>query len=277
MNNENFFEELDYEEIHRKLNVRKKDCLDWLKKALETEVKTNQSNPHQLSMEYAKLLRSRNLNLAIAKKYTEEELYDIKIMEAIKTSSTFLEAVYKVNQIEYKEEELIKIDNLAKYFEMIRSKDYYTVVLSCKDTCSKYWESFLIETKLPVGITPAYRSSFAFVINNNDVLYEESSKKTITHHCTSIKNVQPLEMVYEEKNACYIVKNVYLQSYIKILSTGYNELDQTSRSEILVNNIDFSMNKRGINVIVIDNRYGKVVDSFNVDTYADSSLKMIRK
>lgn len=48
------------------------------------------------------------------------------------------------------------------------------------------------------------------------------------------------------------------------------------RSEILVDNIDYSMNRIGINIVVIDKETGNIMDSINVNTYSDPSLKINR-
>ena len=276
LDNKDFFVDLDYDEIHRRLDVRKKDCLDWLQGALEKEVKT-ENNSYELSMEYAKLLRSRNFNLEIATKYKAEELYNTRVEEELETADTFLNAVYRANNMDYIADEITKTDNLAKYFETIRSRKYYTVVLSCKDSCSRYWNEFITESRLVVGVMPSYRNGLCIVINNDDILYEETSDKMLVCNCVSIKIPQSMNVKYDEENAHYIIGNSYMPSYIKIISAGYDETDKTSKSEIIVNNIDFSMNERGINIVVIDNRYGKVIDSFNVDTHADVNLRMVRK
>lgn len=63
---------------------------------------------------------------------------------------------------------------------------------------------------------------------------------------------------------------------IKVKSMGYRGALGTHRSEVVVNNIDYSMNRTGINMVVIDKEIGKVVDSANVNTYADPGLEIRR-
>lgn len=48
------------------------------------------------------------------------------------------------------------------------------------------------------------------------------------------------------------------------------------RSEIIVDNIDYSMNRIGINMVVVDKETGEVVDSININTYSDPGLKICR-
>lgn len=276
MDNDNFFEELDYEDIHRRLDVKKEECITWLKQALEAEHICTESG-HELSMEYAKLLRSRNQSVEKLTKYKEEEFYVSNMDTALKISQSFLEAVCKVNKLKYSVNDMMNITDIRKYFDVIRSSKYYTIILSCKDTCSKYWKEFLVATGLKFTVTPVFRNSFVAIVNNNQILYEAVSNKVMIYHGTSMKSKQPLNILYQEENARYIIENAYCISYIKVLSAGYDESDKTSRSTILVNNIDYSMNKIGINAVLIDNRYGEVVDVFNVNTHQDIHLKMQRK
>ena len=63
---------------------------------------------------------------------------------------------------------------------------------------------------------------------------------------------------------------------IKVKSKGYTGAMGTHRSEVVVNNIDYSMNRTGINMVVIDKETGKVADSVNVNTYADPGLTIHR-
>ncbi len=63
---------------------------------------------------------------------------------------------------------------------------------------------------------------------------------------------------------------------IKVKSKGFTVSPGRDRSEIIVDNIDYSMNKTGINIVVIDKETGTVADSINVNTYADPGLKINR-
>lgn len=62
----------------------------------------------------------------------------------------------------------------------------------------------------------------------------------------------------------------------KIKSRGFTESPGRDRSEIIVDNIDYSMNKIGINIVVIDKETGGVADSININTYSDTGLKINR-
>ena len=70
-------------------------------------------------------------------------------------------------------------------------------------------------------------------------------------------------------------KSIFAQ-LLKIKSRGFSGTPGRDKSEIFVNNIDYSMNKIGLNIVVIDKETGEVVDSVNINTYSDAGLKINR-
>lgn len=100
------------------------------------------------------------------------------------------------------------------------------------------------------------------VLNGEKVVYEKVGTGMLTYNCTN----------EDEKTEEY-----YLPVYIRAVSMEYSKDINTGIAKLQVNNIDYSINKRGLNIIVIDNMKGRVVDSFNVDSHADSALKIVRK
>ncbi len=276
MGNDHFFEQLDYTAINQRLAERRADNLTWLKDKLETKVSGVPAESYEFGLEYAKLLRSRNAHQAVAVKYRADEIRAAKLAEQAKKTTTFLEAVCRTNGIEYTADPLTKIDSLSAYFDLVHVSGNYTIVLSCRDTCSKYWKEFAAAAKIKAAAAPVFRGSFVWAMDGNRLLCDEASTEMIVKHCVSVGDAA-IEARYDVEQGSYIIKNTAASTHIRILSQGYDVKDGSSRSEIMVNNVDYSMNRRGINVVVINNRTGKVADSFNVDTFADAKLKMIRK
>ena len=85
-----------------------------------------------------------------------------------------------------------------------------------------------------------YNDSFIAIIDNNNVIYEATSNR---------------EQEYE---------NLFDFGKISISSAGY--LDG-NLSSIIVNGTEYSMNQRGINIVVLDKETGLIVDSSNCDTW----------
>jgi hypothetical protein len=62
-----------------------------------------------------------------------------------------------------------------------------------------------------------------------------------------------------------------------MVSLKYDKKLQNQKSIISINNVDYSLDKRGFNIVVIDNQMNQVVDSFRIDLHGDANLKMHRK
>lgn len=60
---------------------------------------------------------------------------------------------------------------------------------------------------------------------------------------------------------------------INLVSAGF---DKGNISSIKINSVEYSKRRRGLNIIVFDKNTKEVLDSFNVDTYGDKSLKIQR-
>ena len=74
----------------------------------------------------------------------------------------------------------------------------------------------------------------------------------------------------------YVASLCQKKHKIKIKSKGFTGAMGACRSEIMVDNIDYSMNRTGINIVVIDKETGNVLDSIHVNTYSDPNLKINR-
>lgn len=143
--------------------------------------------------------------------------------------------------------------NAKEYFQNIRKQqDRYTIIISCKDECSRYFKEFLDVFGIQLG-TPDKRDSYVAIVSNNECILEKKSKYQIN----------------------YSFKLQYNKLFwVTVVSEGYRY--KKEKSSILINNIDYSMNKRGLNFVIIDKYYGCVVDSFNIDTYKDCKFKINR-
>lgn len=143
--------------------------------------------------------------------------------------------------------------NVKEYFEILCSEKHrYTILISCKDECSKYFNEFVNTTGLPLH-APENRESYIAVIKNGDVVIEKNSPSILS---TSFR------------------LNTTLPSWITIISEGYRL--KKEKSSILINNIEYSTNLRGLNFVIVDNISGNVVDLFNIDTYGDKTLSIKR-
>lgn len=163
-------------------------------------------------------------------------------------------------------ENYCRIKSIEQFVSFINicDKNRYMFFISIKDDTSKYWKQFVERIGFDLE-TIGYREGYIAILDEG-VIYQIKgygllSKSFIfTHNYNSIME-----------------KGEYLrESYITLLSSGYNKADGTSLSSILINNIDYSLNGRGANVVIFDKKLNGVVDSFCVNTYSNDKFDIIR-
>ena len=128
---------------------------------------------------------------------------------------------------------------------------------------------------MPLRTDVQWRNSYVAVIDGGAVRVDEKSAKEINLNYEFVTGHPNYSVEYLDnklKVCCAPLK--YCK--IKIKSRGFTESPGRDRSEILVDNIDYSMNKIGINIVVIDKETGGVADSININTYSDAGLKINR-
>ena len=150
------------------------------------------------------------------------------------------------------------------------------MLISCKDTCEKFFEEFTEKSGYLLN-KPAYRESYICVISSMDgVLYEN---KIVNEQIYNLKYGDvhiAIESKIKDGKFVLEVPNVSCQKEALITSCGYNVKERISYSEIFINNINYSLNKIGLNFVVVDAVNNTIVDAFNVNTHNDSSLKINR-
>jgi len=126
-----------------------------------------------------------------------------------------------------------------------RVKGKYVICISVKDTpgviFKPEFDPYLQALGVSASLVKKHWQPFIAVIDAGEAIYEK------------IGDISE-QMIYE-----VIVDRIR----IRITSAGYKS---ANRSEIIVNNIDFSQNRRGLNFVIIDKKTGMVVDSVCFDT-----------
>ncbi len=142
-----------------------------------------------------------------------------------------------------------KINNITEFFNFIDDKRDYIICIAAKDEASKALTDEIIKGFRNLGLDfdlrEHYRWSYLAVICNGQVVFEELSDKTIT-----------CDINIDNNN-------------ISLLSAGF---DYGNASSIKINGDEFSLNGRGLNIVVYDKQLGYVVDSISVDTFLNNSI-----
>ena len=144
---------------------------------------------------------------------------------------------------------LCDISDVSEYFEQFKKQDNNMMIISCKDTCEKYFDTFAKAAGIALK-KPKFRESYIAIIFPDGELMEKISSDEIVYRYDYKKN-----------------KGV-------VTSRGYDK--QTSYSEIVFDSIDYSMNLIGLNIAVIDTSAGEVIDSFNINTHRDEEITIRR-
>lgn len=271
------FKEIEYEAVYRKIESKRMESLQWLRSALNLKVKQksgNESTKVMLQL-YDALRGKTDLLNKIQTAYAYEEEQRMEAAAQLKSGKTWLEIVSERNGIVAGISKLRKIDNLHEYFAMLKADAKYVVVLSGRDECASQWGRFLEAIGLTLRKDVFWRNSYAAVIDAGVVRIDSKAEEELNlnyefaagHSNYSVEYLDgKLKVCCEPLRYCKI----------KVKSKGYTVSPGRDRSEIIVDNIDYSMNKTGINIVVIDKETGTVADSINVNTYADPGLRINR-
>ena len=150
------------------------------------------------------------------------------------------------------------------------------LMFSVCDTAARYWDLFTERNVIGLRDKIDYRTSYVAV-------YRTDSKKLIERDEASNR-----ELIYDchiiTSNSNFIVSPDLQQivSYFSVtLSSKAWEWNKTTGefkcwSRILINNVDYSRNKVGLNVVVFSMDKQCVMDSFNVNLHSDKNLRLIR-
>ncbi|MEY8335587.1 glycosyltransferase family 39 protein [Lachnospiraceae bacterium 47-T17] len=128
----------------------------------------------------------------------------------------------------------------------------YTILFSGKDDFSASWNSefqqIFAELGFKSNLKNAIQYSYIGIIDNGNVVYEYLSNKK-------------LEYLYKK------------QGYrIKVLSQGLN---CGNLSSIQINGTEYSLNSRGLNIVIYNNQNKILIDSFSIDTNLTYLLKTL--
>lgn len=273
----NIFADIEYDSIYKRLETKRTESAEWLNSALDIEIKPKSDIESIKLMQrlYQSLCEKTELVNQLKRKYSYEEEVTQKINTQLNTGKTWLDVISARNHILPGESKLKNINNLQEFFSTMESLPKYLLILSASDECSQHWRKFLEVSKLQLRKDVGWRESYAAVVDGGMVKADERSVEEININYEFIVGHPKYSVEYvdgELKVGCKPLR--YCK--VKIKSKGFTGALGACKSEIMVDNIDFSMNKIGINIVVIDKETGHIMDSINVNTYSDPNLRINR-
>ena len=216
------------------------DMHDWRHVNLNGAIKITQYLGSYLNTNYS--LPDRR-----AKK--QYEFLDLKLREYERQK--FNERVYYVN-------------DFLKYLNFIKhANNGYTIFFSIRDEAVKNLNGDLRKQLNTLGFTDDFDSSADFqhsfigILQDGKVIYEAMSdgNSDIERDALTYHGVLPNGLKYYVSSAGYQVGNA---------------------SSIVIDGVEYSVNKRGFNIVIYDNQNERVVDSICFDTWKDAGLTFSR-
>lgn len=135
-------------------------------------------------------------------------------------------------------------EDLVSYVHQVQEMNDIAILISVKDEASNGLTDEMISAMHDLGlqfdILNRYRNSYIAIIQNDKVQYEEVSDEKLEYSGEIGK------------------KN------IRIASAGYSVGNSAS---ICVDGVECAVNRRGINIVLLDSRTGGVLDSVSFDTF----------
>lgn len=142
--------------------------------------------------------------------------------------------------------ELQMTDDLSSYLDALSQRDNITVFLSVSDNMVNNLQSKDRQALKDFGLqtdfdSMTYSDAFLAVKENQDVLCEMSSNRRISR-----KGTLSSGLAYSISSCGWLVG---------------------AESKITINGVNHSLGRRGLNIVVLDNESGKILDSVTFDTH----------
>lgn len=206
------------------------------------------------------------------------EYYQNKYIEG--SRENFLQIIRKryniKNECPVRFQESKKLDDYIR--AILNSSRQYVLFLSVRETANKYWKNWKTakDLGLTVDLSNAERMSYCAIVdlsrNYSREGFANSSEELTMEYKMCLENNSVLVTGRAAENAFMPeVFSVFLSS------KGKNPNMPYVWSRIMINNIDWSINKTGMNFVVFSLKDLCVVDSFFVNFWKDSDLKIYRK
>lgn len=148
--------------------------------------------------------------------------------------------------------ELSHITDINEYLSMLQEDDNYTIFISSMDECTAGLTDEIIENLRGLGLrqdlTGKFRWCYCAVVSPENGIEEQ-----IGEDRTSLSGVIP------SGRTTYAISSI-----------GKKSVEDPGDSSVVIDGVEYSVQSRGLNIVVYDNLTMKVVDSVCFDTYYDS-------
>ena len=224
------------------------DCSDNLTIA-QYGVYDNPNDPlptawHYTDEDYCKQAKKLSELLGFSECKNESHLTPIGEM-AMKNRTMYLKQKTSIGNTAYVVSNSLSIND---YFERIENLEDFIVVMTAKDEASNKLKNFVSKNLLGINVNIKWRNSYIAIIDKKrNFKFEKASPDMLRY-----------EYSIGEKT-------------LSVVSAGF---DCGNVSSVKINSVEFSQNKRGINIALFNSETFELVDTANCDTFGDADLKV---
>lgn len=151
--------------------------------------------------------------------------------------------------------------------------EHIVVLISVYDSANKYWDCF--ENRKLLGLEKdlgeKWRMSYVALIDADNSVRKEAMSENYDGVSCQYQFEDIADEVHSEENADTAKGNICWLYSCRMDSQRY------TKSAIWINGVDYSLSKRGLNIVVYSKEKCCVIDSINVDIFGDNTLKIRRK
>lgn len=175
---------------------------------------------------------------------------------------------------------LYQLTDFNEYVKFLAENAHgFVLFFAVKDNASSYWGKFVNRSMLGLNTDIVkFRASYLAVVDmdeKNVIEFYDDSSRELKYHCDIV--VRDRNIILEKENAAL---TPLLNYCIDISSKGWEYVEKNGKyycwAKIMINNVDYAINKIGLNVVVFSKREHCVVDSFHVNMHGDAALKICR-
>ena len=166
---------------------------------------------------------------------------------------------------------MIDAENLNDYIAAALQIDDIIFLISVNNCTDSNWDKFTARAKLGIGETLSDKEKFGYIARID--LQENICEEILSDNCSAAEK----SFVINDLDSSAALKitdppndnKCYLYSYP-------TDLIGRTQSRIIINGIDYSKNKKGLNIVLYSKKQACVIDSINVDICGNDELTVIR-
>lgn len=175
---------------------------------------------------------------------------------------------------------LYQLTDLNEYVRfLVENAQGYVLFFAVRDNVSVHWGRFVNRNLLGLNTDVVkWRASYLAVVDmdeKNVMEFYDNSSRELKYHCDIV--IRDRNIILEKENAALTpLLNYCIDISSKGWEYGYKNGKYYCWAKIMINNVDYAINKKGLNGVVFSKREHCVVDSFHVDMHGDAALKICR-